>query len=75
MFTVYGLFQAITEDFGIDWEGPLSLEEDFDKVVVPENAMDEVTQRLKDVINPLDPSVSFAIDLYKQARVLMNAHI
>ena len=53
--------------YGIDWNGPISLIDDDDTVIVPETTCiltDEDFEELKITVLPASFSESFGVDLY-----------
>ena len=54
--------------YGVDWEGPLSLDDDEDAVVIPECVCpltDVQFDELCTVVSPLSSSTNYGIDLYQ----------
>ncbi len=60
--------------FGIDWDGPVPINEtsnDYVHVEVPSTEIEmteEQKMRLKSLVNPLADSDSYGIDFYMQVR-------
>lgn len=69
------IFQDV-EDYGIDWDGPLVLEEDdAEQVTVPESTCpltEEEYRILEDTVSPLAESQTYGLDLYSDAVCLVQ---
>lgn len=67
------------ENFGIDWNGPVSYDDDdFDRVCVPHEEcplLEEEYEELKTAINPLADSCCYGTDLYLQTVEFVAATI
>lgn len=65
--------------YGVDWDGPLSLDEnDPDTVGVPANSLelsDDVEQLLISQVNPLAFSHEFGIDLYLECLHFVSSRL
>ena len=51
----------------MDFDGPCSLDDCTDDVVVPEINKDECLETLSATMDPLHPSVNYGLDLYCSA--------
>jgi len=63
-------------DYGIDWDGPLVLEEgDAEQVTVPESTCpltEEEYRILEKTVSPLAESQTYGLDLYSDAVCLVQ---
>ena len=63
--------------FGIDWDGPLPLEEEEVRVVVPEcpcPLTDVQLDELSTIVSPLSSSTNYGIDLYQSVVQYVESH-
>ena len=70
--------QDQVEDFGVDWEGPVPLEDQSEALCVPEtpNPLSRADmEELQAIVSPLDPSVYYGIDLYERTLLFVSQKI
>ena len=66
------------EDFGVDWDGPVPLEDTSDTLCVPDtpNPLSSADmEELQALVAPLDPSVYYGIDLYERTLLFVSQKI
>ena len=67
----HNIFSYASQLYGVDWDGPLSPEENCTRCPIRHN--DRIL--LKDEINPLDDSTIHGIDLYERTLQFVTSRI
>lgn len=76
--TPHFLIKDDTEQFGVDWEGPVSTSTDDNTISVPETCCpltDADVEELQVVIPPLARSTEYGIDLYERTLQFVSSKI
>ncbi|XP_062517564.1 uncharacterized protein LOC134192821 [Corticium candelabrum] len=71
-------FQDGDQQFGIDWGGPVSHEDTYEVVHVPETPTPlSITyiEELQATVSPLEPSIHYGIDLYERALLFVSQNV
>ena len=71
-------FQDGDQQFGIDWGGPVSHEDTYEVVHVPETPTPlSITdiEELQATVSPLEPSIHYGIDLYERALLFVSQKV
>ena len=65
------------QDYGVDWDGPLTREETGNRVVVPRTTCPLTVEDQQDLatINVLENSENFGIDVYHKVKDLVSNRI
>ena len=72
---VYEVTNYNLQDYGIDWDGPISMDNDAEQVTVPDLCCpltEEQYAHLQGTIAPLDNSHNYGIDLYTAVMELVE---
>ena len=71
-------FLVLQEQYGIDWDGPVTVDEDTESVVIPptDNPLSSTLyDSLRQAVDPLDECEDHGVQLYEVTRIFVDNHV